>query len=110
MSSHSAPSNRWFTIEFDQLEGCAPIRPGERPGYLPDARCVLHALDPELGRPMGKRTITTGSVRAVDVTDRPPEEGTFVGAQPRIVSDKRLGGLILQTEPSRSARKASASA
>lgn len=59
---------------------------------------------------MGKRAITAGGVRAVDVTDRPLEEGTFGRVQPRVVSDERLGRLILQTEPSRSARKASASA
>jgi len=59
---------------------------------------------------MGKRAITTGGVRAVDIADSLLEEGVFVPAQPRIVSDKRLGRLVFQTEFSRSARKASASA
>lgn len=52
---------------------------------------------------------STCGVRTVNVADSLLEEGGFVATQPRVVSDKRLVDLVFQTEPSRSARKGSAS-
>ena len=96
MVTDATPPTPQFAVHSDQLERCAAIGTGKRPGHLQDARSSPHGLHAQGAWPWGGRRGCDGVGGGDElVPHHLPESGLVLGPEATVVGVERRGGLEL---------------